>query len=135
MMYNKTVQDYFFSPQHVGLIDLSSDLTVVFANTQKDQGTIEFYMQCTQDGIIQRVCFKTNGNPYLIAGLEWLCRQVEGLPLDKAPQIDYQELINDLNIPVSQYPLALRIVGIYKETLSLMNKRMNDERSNAARSE
>lgn len=123
MMYNKTVQDYFFSPQHVGVIDLGQEFTVVFANTQKDQGTIEFYMQCTQDRIIQRVCFKTNGNPYLIAGLEWLCRLVEGRSLDEAPQIDYQLLINDLNIPVTQYPLALRVVGAYKEALNLMNMR------------
>lgn len=127
MMYNNTVYDYFFSPRHVGIIELNHDLVVVFKNKQKGQGTIEFYMQCGQDRLIQKVCFKANGNPYLIAGLEWLCRQLEGQSLDKVPPIDYQLLINELDIPVTQYPLALRVVHIFKESLILMNNRLPHE--------
>ncbi|CAM4431331.1 MAG: hypothetical protein LEGION0403_FIIPPAGN_01084 [Legionella sp.] len=123
MMYNKTVLDYFFSPAHVGIIDLN-DYTVVVKNNQKKQGTIELYMQCGQDRVIQRICFKTNGNPYLIAGLEWLCRQIEGKLIDELPSIDYQLLVNVLNIPVTQYPLALRIFSVFKETLILMNNKL-----------
>ncbi|USQ12565.1 iron-sulfur cluster assembly scaffold protein [Legionella lytica] len=123
MMYNKTVLDYFFSPAHVGIIDLN-DHTVVVKNNQKKQGTIELYMQCGQNRVIQRICFKTNGNPYLIAGLEWLCRQIEGKLIDELPPIDYQLLVNELSIPVTQYPLALRIFSVFKETLILMNNKL-----------
>ena len=42
MMYNKTVHDYFFSPRHVGVIDLNLSFTVIVKNSQKGQGTIEF---------------------------------------------------------------------------------------------
>ncbi|WP_196398926.1 iron-sulfur cluster assembly scaffold protein [Legionella saoudiensis] len=123
MMYNKTVLDYFFSPEHVGTIDLN-DHSVVVKNNQKKQGTIELYMQCGSERIIQHICFKTNGNPYLIAGLEWLCRQVEGKLIDELPPIDYQLLVNELDLPVAQYPLALRIFSIFKETLILMNNKL-----------
>jgi nitrogen fixation NifU-like protein len=122
-MYNKTVLNYFFSPAHAGIIDLN-DHTVVVKNNQKKQGTIELYMQCGRDRVIQRVCFKTNGNPFLIAGLEWLCRQIEGKLIDELPPIDYQSLVNELNIPVTQYPLALRIFSVFKETLILMNNKL-----------
>jgi nitrogen fixation protein NifU and related proteins len=126
MMYNSTVNDCFFAPRHVGTLELNHDFVVVFKNKQKDQGIIEFYMQCGQDRLIHKLRFKTNGNPYLIAGLEWLCRQLEGQALDEVALINYQVLINELDIPVPQYPLALRIVQVFKESLILMNNRLLD---------
>lgn len=123
MMYNKIIKDCFFFPQHVGVIDLNDEGAVVVKNSQKGQGTIEFYMQCGRDQLILRVCFKSNGNPYLIAGLEWLCRQLEGRTTDDVPQIDYQLIIKELNIPVAQSPLALRIAAVYKEILVLMKNK------------
>lgn len=124
MMYNKIVLDYFFSPQHVGVIDLTHPLAVIFESKQKNQGGIEFYMQCSQDKVIECVCFKTNGNPYLIASLEWLCREIDGRLIDQLPPIDYQLLVNALCIPVHQYPLALRVINVFKETLTLMNNKL-----------
>lgn len=128
MMYNRTVQDCFFSPRHAGVVDLNDHFTVVVKNNQKGQGIIELYMQCNSNGIIVRACFKTNGNPYVIASLEWLCRQVEGKTLDAAPQMDYQLIVKELNIPVAQYPIALRIIDVYKEALLLMKKTNRIER-------
>ncbi len=122
MMYNKIVCDCFFMPRHVGFIDSTQERVVVLKNTQKGQGIIELSMQCGQDRRIQKVRFKTNGNPYLIAGLEWLSRQLEGCVLDAVPSIDYQLIVETLEIPTTQYPLALRMVAIYKEILVLMQK-------------
>lgn len=127
MMYNKTVQDCFFAPRHVGRLDTNSHLVVCVTNHQAGQGTIEFYMQCQQDMSISRVCYKTNGNPYLVAGLEWLSRQLEGQSIEKILQIDYQVLIKELDIPVAQYPLALRIIGVFKEILVLMKNKLGSE--------
>lgn len=123
MMYNKTVQDYFFLPKHVGVIDSEQSLVVVVKNRQQNQGAIEFYMQCNANGTIVRACFKTNGNPYIIASLEWLCRQLEGKAIDNVPQIDYPLIIKNLDIPIAQYPVALRIVDIYKEIILLMKNK------------
>lgn len=123
MMYNKIVKSCFFLPQHIGVIDLNQEFSVVVKSQQKGQAMVEFYMQCGEDRLIRRACFKTNGNPYLIAGLEWLCRQLEGQSLNKLPPIDYQLLVKELDIPVTQYPLALRVVTIFKEILMLMNSR------------
>lgn len=120
--YNKIVHDCFFAPQHVGILDLKNCFTVVFKNTQQNQGKIEFYMQCNNDRTIMRACFKTNGNPYVIASLEWLCRQLEGKNINSLPPIDYLRIINELDIPVEYYPVALRVIDAYKEALFLMRK-------------
>lgn len=125
MIYNKTVQECFFSPRHVGLIDLSERFTVVVKNNQKGQGLIELYIQSNSDGTIVRACFRTNGNPYIIASLEWLCRQLEGQTTDTVPQIDYQLIVKELEIPVAQYPIALRIMDVFKEALLLIKDKSN----------
>ncbi|WP_454785785.1 iron-sulfur cluster assembly scaffold protein [Legionella sp. WA2024007413] len=122
MMYNKIVREYFFSPKHVGVLDLNDHFAVGVKNNQKGQGIIELYMQYIPDGTMVRACFKTNGNPYVIASLEWLCRQLEGKTIDAAPQIDYQFIVKELDIPVAQYPIALRIVDVYREVLLLLKK-------------
>ncbi|WP_273199484.1 MULTISPECIES: iron-sulfur cluster assembly scaffold protein [Legionella] len=123
MMYNRTVRDCFFSPRHVGVVDLTERFANVVKNNQKGQGIIEFYTQCNADGIIVRACFKTNGNPYVIASLEWLCRQLEGQTINTVPQIDYQLIVKELNIPVTQYPIAVRVMDVYKEALLLIKRR------------
>ncbi|MFT4058711.1 MAG: iron-sulfur cluster assembly scaffold protein [Legionella sp.] len=127
MMYNNTVYDCFFAPKHVGVIDPNHELTVFFKNSQKGQGHIELYMQCGEDRIIKKICFKTNGNPYLIAGLEWICRQLEGQSVGQITSVEYQVLVKELDIPVSQYSLAVRIVGVLKEVLNLMKNRLAQE--------
>lgn len=131
MMYNKIVLDCFFSPQHVGGIDLAQEVTVISKSNQKNQGVIEFYMQCSQDRVIKRVCFKANGNPYLIASLEWLCRQIENKLIDALPPIDYQLFIRELDVPVAQRPLILRVINIFQETLILMNNKLLQRRQHA----
>lgn len=127
MMYNKMVQSCFFSPKHVGVLDVNDRLVVGVTNHQVGQGAIEFFMQCQRDMSISRVCFKTNGNPYLVAGLEWLSRQLEGQSIETIPQIDYQVLIKELDIPVTQYPLALRILVVFKEIVILMKSKLGSE--------
>lgn len=125
MIYNKIVYDCFFYPRHVGTIDPSQVDTIMVRNEQKGQALIEFYLQHGQDRGITRACFKTNGNPFLVAGLEWLCRRIEGRIFDEIDPLDYQLLVNELAIPVTQYPLALRIVAVFKESLILMNNRLS----------
>ncbi len=127
MMYNKLVEDCFFHPSHVGELDINEPLTGHHERNMRHQNAtiaIKLYIQCTHAGLIHRACFKAIGNPYVIAALEWLCRQIEGFSLDKLPPINYQILISVLEIPTSQYPVALIIEGIYKEVLALINKKI-----------
>ncbi|MCL5272652.1 MAG: iron-sulfur cluster assembly scaffold protein [Gammaproteobacteria bacterium] len=132
MMYNKLVQDCFFKPEHVGVLDVADSLVAHYSYrvTQQNQVVaIEFYMQCSRTGLIKRACFKAHGNPYVIAAIEWLCREIEGANLDTPPLISYQLLINVLEIPNSQYPVALVIEDVYKETLALMKKNFTEYKS------
>ncbi|KTD32452.1 NifU family transporter iron binding protein [Legionella moravica] len=125
MMYNKIVQDCFFQPRHIGILDLSEPLVSYCRIEQhKPRIIIDLYIQCSRTGLITTVCFKTNGNPFVIAGMEWLCRNLEGTDLMKTETISYQMLINTLEIPVSQYPVALLINDVYQESLILMKKKL-----------
>lgn len=84
---------------------------------------MHFYIKYDKDKAISRVRFKTNGNPYVIAAMEWICCQIEGKTLETLPLIDFQILINVLQMPNSQYPVAVQIESIYKEALTLMRKK------------
>ncbi|KGP63884.1 nitrogen fixation protein NifU [Legionella norrlandica] len=124
MIYNKKVKDCFFNPQHVEKLDLNNPLIVgIQSYTAHPRSEVNFYLRCEKDKLISRASFKTNGSPYVIAALEWLCRQIEGKSLETLPLLTYQVLINELEIPDSQYPIALQIEGIYKEALALVSKR------------
>lgn len=124
-MYNILVQDCFFHPEHVGELDSEEPLIAHYRITQqKPSIIIDFYIQCSSTGFIKKACFKAKGNPYVIAAMEWLCRVVEGAELLNPPVIHYQQLINELEIPTSQYPVALLIEDIYKEILALMKKKL-----------
>ena len=127
MMYNKIVNDFFFAPQHVGTIDLLDPLVVCFrSNREHCSVVIELYIQCNNKGLITKACFKTNGNPYVIACLEWLCRQMIDKEIDKLPCFNYQLLMKELEIPTSQYPVTLQIEEAGKEALLLMKKKLED---------
>lgn len=114
MMYNKTIKDYFFSPAHVGTVNVQDNHSVVVRNEAKGQGDIELSVRFAADGVIEQVCFRSNGNPYLIASLEWLCRQLQGKPIHRLPQVTYQSLLAALGIPKMHYPVAIRVEELYK---------------------
>lgn len=125
MIYNKVVQDCFFYPRHVDALDLNNPFVVCVQNQPVNQlNVIHFYLKCEKDKLISRACFKTNGNPYVIAALEWLCRQIEGMKLEALPLINYQILIKELDIPNNQYPIAIQIENIYKEALIFISKKI-----------
>ncbi|CEG57176.1 iron-sulfur cluster assembly scaffold protein [Legionella fallonii] len=131
MMYNERVEDCFFLPRHVGILDLNVPLTVHFSSIQKNQSVtrIDLYLQCTGDTLITKACFKATGNPYVIAALEWLCRQIEGRKLDCLKEMNYQILVKELEIPQNQYPIALQVEDVYKEVFTLMKKKLEDYKS------
>jgi len=123
-MYNALIEDCFFQPKHVGSIDLSLPLAVHSRKGNTNSNIIDLYMQCNDKGFIERICFKSNGNPYIIAGLEWLCRQLTASFLPDLVLPDYQLLVEKLEIPTNQYPVALQIEGVFKEALVLMKKKL-----------
>ncbi len=125
MMYNQIVEQYFFYPEHTGVIDLSNPLSAHLRRGQRQQGMlIDFYMQCAGDGLIQKVCFKAMGNPYTIASLEFLCRHLEGENISSLPEFNYSMLVKIMDIPNTQYPVALQVEEIYKEILVLMRQKL-----------
>lgn len=127
MMYNKIVQDYFFEPRHIGGLDLNHPYTVHYRAGSGNSNLnviIDFYLQSNHEGLITKACFKTNGNPFIIAGLEWLCRQLEGQNQEQMRPISYKTLIEVLEIPSTQSPIAVKMEEVYKQIMILMKKKL-----------
>ncbi len=121
MMYNKVVEEFFFSPQHEGSIE---DRHFCAHSKIGEIGQIlliDLYLQCMKNGIINKACFKAKGNPFVIAAMEWLCRGIEGTSLDEHPLLSYAMMMKQLEIPNSHIHVALQIEGVYKEALSQLN--------------
>ncbi|KTD78428.1 iron-sulfur cluster assembly scaffold protein [Legionella waltersii] len=125
MMYNDIVQDCFFNPLHVGTLDLKNPFVVGLQREQLgQQNCVSFFVQCSAKGVILQASFKCNGNPYMIAALEWICRQSEGKQLDGISKFSHDELIKLFEIPTKYYPAAIYIEGICKEIQNLMMKKL-----------
>lgn len=123
MRYNRIVEEYFFNPEHVGILDLSVPRTVCVssADFSSNRTVIKLYMHCDKQHIVVAMRFKTNGNPYTIALLEWLCRETIG---NNISQLDYsyEQLVARFEIPFTQAPTALQVYDVYKEILNLIKK-------------
>jgi nitrogen fixation NifU-like protein len=120
MNYNKTIADCFFHPRHVGGLDVSISGVVFFSNATFSQGVlIDLYLHSDGNHTVLDMRFKTNGNPYVIAALEWLCRQSVGKKLELL-SFNREEYINLLALPFNQVPLVMQIEDVYKEIVSLI---------------
>jgi nitrogen fixation NifU-like protein len=80
-------------------------------------------MHCDEQLIVHSMRFKTNGNPYMIASLEWVCRQSAGKNLNQL-YINCDELIKILEIPLNQSPITLQVQDVYKEVINLMRSNL-----------
>lgn len=125
MMYNKLVQECFFQARHVGVIgNLVPNMVSYRAEYSNASLVIELYLQCSDEGRVTHMCFKTNGNPYMIAALEHLCRQSVGAKLTTLAPLNSSEVIRLLEIPTHQTPLVLQVADVYKEVLVLMKNQL-----------
>lgn len=125
MMYNKLVQECFFKARHVGVIGhLVPNRVSYRAEYSNSTLVIELYLQCNDEGQVVHMCFKTNGNPYMIAALEYLCRQSTGKQLSTLAPLNSAEAIRLLEIPKHQTPLLLQVADVYKEVLVLMTNQL-----------
>ncbi len=127
MIYSQNVIQLFFDTRHAGMLDCTQSLTVCsHINTASNQ-IINLYIACDTARYIQQACFQTTGNPYLIAGLEWLCRWLKNQPIDIHPCLDYHIIITELEIPTIHYPTAILIDTSYRAAINLMNSLISME--------
>ena len=128
MMYNKLVESYFFKPKHVGVVDLSKDLSVFYRNGEVGRGDVfELSLLGSPKGLILEARFKAYGNPYLIAAAEWLCRLLDGSEVNALPSFDYVWLVQELDIPKTRYSIALQIEDAYQEIILRMKRLLKGE--------
>lgn len=115
-MYNKITEDFFFHPKHVGSLDTTNPRVTYFEIKQNGL-FMRLYVSRSENRVIERASYNTNGNPYVIASLEWLCRTIQGASLDALPKLHYQQIIEALGMPTSRYPDAVQIDRLFKELI------------------
>ncbi|MDP1604803.1 MAG: iron-sulfur cluster assembly scaffold protein [Legionella sp.] len=130
MIYNELVENCFFEPKHVGMMDchLKNTLCHQVGNVSQRE-YFDLYLSFDETGQILKACFKAYGNPYLIAGVEWVCRQLEGTLINEHPKFDYHFVVQKLAIPKSYYPIALLVGNGYHDIVHTVKEqlRKNDE--------
>ncbi|MCE3046114.1 iron-sulfur cluster assembly scaffold protein [Legionella sp. 16cNR16C] len=124
IIYNELVERCFFKPCHAGILDCSEPYTVhVRAGYPGRSGHFDLYLQC-DSGLIKKARFKAFGNPYLIAGLELLCEQVENSSLDGHPHFEHRELARRLDLPKNQQQLVFLIETGYLSAINHMKEKL-----------
>jgi len=107
--YNEFVETHFFDTQMTGELDCSLPLTIIYRTGTVQRGLLfALYLQADKAGNIQAARFKAQGSPYLIAGLEWLCRQLQGRAIT-APFPNNQVLAQQMDLPKNQQSVVLLI--------------------------
>ncbi|MDX1836628.1 hypothetical protein DIZ81_00590 [Legionella taurinensis] len=122
MKYNDLVETCFFRPRHVGTLDCSRPFTVFSEAGIRGKAFLQWYAACDAQGLIIQCCFKAYGNPYLIAALEWCCRQMTGTSVSEHPRWDYRQLVTVLEIPQALYPTALLVEQGYRQICEKMKQ-------------
>ena len=128
MSYNKQVSALFFDTRHAGVLDCEGPLTVCKRIQLAPNQCSELYLQCDDRGLITRAQFKASGSPYLIAGLEWLCRTVLNTALEVQPIFSHTRLVEELHIPKAQYAVALLVETIYLQAIHLLKQQFLEKK-------
>ncbi|MFA5959322.1 MAG: iron-sulfur cluster assembly scaffold protein [Tatlockia sp.] len=128
-MYNKLVESCFFAPQHVGVITQSNPFVFHCRSGARGRGDFFDLYLLAKEGKITQGRFKAYGNPYLIAGLEWLCRQLEGSDVNQHPCYTHLDFAKQLGIPKTRYSVALQLEDGYREIILLMQFKLQEEKS------
>lgn len=130
MMYNELVEYLFFYPMHVGVLcENQPEVVSVHVNQNKRTVAIDFYLNYSQQGVILKACFKAKGNPYLIASMELLSRKMEGMNINDPDPFNYKELVSALEMPLSEYPLALLVDSAYQKSVILIKEKLKRNKS------
>lgn len=129
MMYNEVVESCFFTPNHVGTMDLTQPLSAHYRGGETGRGDVfDFYLLCNEEGLVLKACFKAYGNPYLVAAAEWICRQLESSQIDKHPRFNYRTLVDELTIPKTRYSVALQVEDGYRELVEKLKLKLKGEK-------
>lgn len=122
--YNQLVEDYFFNAKMTGELDCSKPLTVNYRAGTVQRGLFfELYLEGNAAGIIVAARFKAYGSPYLIAGVEWLCRKLQGSSFVNAQPLNAKELAQQLDLPKKQQSVVLLIEESCANALKLLKEK------------
>lgn len=122
MSYNPLVEELFFHPKHNGVLDVNQPLTISVRQGITGSAMLDLYLACNQQGKIERACFKAIGSPFLLASLEWICRESQGSMLKHHLLLDHKQLIKKLEIPKNRYASALFAEKGYYSAIEKMNQ-------------
>lgn len=123
--YNQLVETCFFAPLMVGTLDVALANCVHYRGGL--EGFIDLYLQADTNHQIKYARFKARGNPYLLAGAEYVCRLLQGLDLNTHSSIDYKVLMKELALPYKYQSIALLVADTGNQAVYLLQEKMKLE--------
>ena len=117
MNYNELVEKHFFSPQYVfEETDAKDNFHIVSEGSVALGDAVEFYVQFDKTSQkVNALKFKAFGNPYLIAGMSYLCQQLQHKPLNEVNIFSAQRLIEVLALSKTKYYVAYMLEDALKK--------------------
>ena len=100
--YNERVRSLFANPAHAGdLRPRAGERRTAQAGSPAAGAEIRL-AAVVENGTVVEMRFRAFGCPHLVAAAEWLCREMEGQPLEALGKVDWAEMRTILAAPVEK---------------------------------
>lgn len=100
--YNEHVRSLFADPAHAGdPRSEAGEIRIGDAGSAAAGAEIRL-AAAVENGTVVEMRFRIFGCPHLVAASEWLCREMEGQPLEALAKVDWAEIRTILAAPVEK---------------------------------
>lgn len=128
MIYAPVVEAYFFKPQHVGELNINEEgVSHINVGLPSQGDYFVLYVLIDEKNHIIKACFKARGNPYLIAGVEWICCQLQGAAIESLKDFEQEELFSLFQMPERYLPTALLLEKGYNHMVKYLREKRKNE--------
>lgn len=114
--YNELTKKLFFAPEHAGKLDAPASKTII--SRFEAPGAKVSLTLLAEEGLILQARFQAMGEPFLIAGLEWICQNIQHSSLNIHPKTLHSDLISALEIPKTRYSVAFLVESCYFDAIN-----------------
>jgi len=118
--YSNSVVQLFEEPNYVGILDVSDSDTYVVKVQESCYGAFLILSILLDNEIIKKILFKTRGCPYLIAGADWFCSDLEGKSYKNLKNWSAALLIDKLEVPTEKIGRILIIEDAARKLYKLL---------------
>ncbi len=119
--YPSWVTQLFFDLRHVVTQDETFEYDIVVERKYHDYRWVKMGVKLSSSNQINSLGFRISGNPFWMAGMEWLARFLEGKYLAEC-QLSLELIQRTLPMPLSQQAFQVLLFELYREITNQMQE-------------